>query len=638
MRQIWHQGVLGLDFTTLSEADALRVLEMRNDARVARFMYASHITKEAHFSFIESLRGSSASIYWLFKKDRFCLGVGSLSRISIAHKHAYIGIYTNPFLSADDKQSIYELVKNERPENERVRNAVDSIEASEKSQQKISIGALILDALESYARDSLSLHALYLEVIDTNAHARRFYERHGYVMSGVLKDFMQQHLQHTPARDMAESPESSAPESSLQDSAPRFCDVCVYGKILASEKSAQDADAKDSALQISQIAHATQTAPTTNATQTAHTTNHAPTTQNPKSAPRISQADFDTSAMPSIAPTRQSLIIAELSANHNQSLNLAKRSIRAARLAGADFVKLQTYTPECLTIDSHKPYFRIDSGTLWDGQTLYDLYKQAYTPFEWHAELFAYARSVGVGLFSSPFSPKALELLERLECPMYKIASFEITDTPFIELVASTQKPIIISTGIATHAQIMDALESCDKAGNSDVTLLLCTSSYPAPLELANIASMQNLARYGTKFGLSDHTQGDICAILASVLGASMIEKHFIIKRSLGGVDSAFSMEAREFAQMVQRIKDAHTALGSTEPSKDEAVRASQARFARSLFVCEDIAKGEILDAKNIRAIRPNDGLPPKLLPEILGKRATHDLKRGEPLRNGDFE
>ncbi|OBV28639.1 pseudaminic acid synthase [Helicobacter sp. CLO-3] len=342
--------------------------------------------------------------------------------------------------------------------------------------------------------------------------------------------------------------------------------------------------------------------------------------------------------MPRIAPTRQSLIIAELSANHNQSLNLAKRSIRAAHLAGADFVKLQTYTPECLTIDSHKPYFRIDSGTLWDGQTLYDLYKQAYTPFEWHAELFAYARAVGVGLFSSPFSPKALELLERLACPMYKIASFEITDTPFIELVASTQKPIVISTGIATHAQIMDALEACDKAGNSDVTLLLCTSSYPAPLELANIASMQSLARYGTKFGLSDHTQGDICAILASVLGASMIEKHFIIKRSLGGVDSAFSMEAREFAQMVQRIKDAHTALGSPEPSKDEAVRASQARFARSLFVCEDIAKGEILDAKNIRAIRPNDGLPPKLLPEILGKRATHDLQRGEPLRNGDFE
>lgn len=623
MRQIWHQGVLGLDFTTLSEADALRVLEMRNDACVARFMYASHITKEAHFSFIESLRGSSASIYWLFKKDRFCLGVGSLSRISIAHKHAYIGIYANPFLSADDKQSIYELVKNER-----VRNAADS----KKASQKISIGALILDALESYARDSLSLHALYLEVIDTNAHARRFYERHGYVMSGVLKDFIQQHLQHTPARDMAESSaleshildsraldvdkaKSTAPESSLQNSAPRFCDVCVYGKILTNDKSAQDSSAST--------------------TQTAQT---ASTTQTPKSTPRISQADFDTNAMPSIAPARQSLIIAELSANHNQSLNLAKRSIRAARLAGADFVKLQTYTPECLTIDSHKPYFRIDSGTLWDGQTLYDLYKQAYTPFEWHAELFAYARAVGVGLFSSPFSPKALELLEQLECPMYKIASFEITDTPFIELVASTKKPIIISTGIATHAQIMDALEACDKAGNSDVTLLLCTSSYPAPLELANIASMQSLARYGTKFGLSDHTQGDICAVLASVLGASMIEKHFIIKRSLGGVDSAFSMEAREFAQMVQRIKDAHTALGSAEPSKDEAVRASQARFARSLFVCEDIVKGEILDAKNIRAIRPNDGLPPKLLPEILGKRATHDLKRGEPLRNGDFE
>lgn len=378
------------------------------------------------------------------------------------------------------------------------------------------------------------------------------------------------------------------------------------------------------------------------------------------------------------------LLVAEISANHNQNLTLALKTIESAKRAGADFVKLQTYTPDSLTIDSSAPYFRIDSGTAWDGQTLYELYKQAYTPFEWHEELFAHARSLGIGIFSSPFCARGVELLEKLECPMYKIASFEITDIALISLVASTHKPIIISTGIATRELILDALEACERAGNSDITLLHCVSEYPAKLEDANILAMPNLARYGVKYGLSDHTIGtsegdrgcaDLCAILAASLGASMIEKHFIISRSLGGVDSHFSMEEAEFATMASRVRAVSVAMGGSLAKQDfanedneKSIKSSdfvsttnntktknnpkshtinqdeikhyksKSPFARSLFVCEDIAKGEVLDTKNIRSIRPSDGLPPRYLPKILGAKATRDLKRGEPLKIGDFE
>ena len=380
------------------------------------------------------------------------------------------------------------------------------------------------------------------------------------------------------------------------------------------------------------------------------------------------------------------LLVAEISANHNQNLALALKTIESAKRAGADFVKLQTYTPDSLTIDSSAPYFRIDSGTAWDGQTLYELYKQAYTPFEWHEELFAHARAMGIGIFSSPFCARGVELLERLECPMYKIASFEITDIALISLVASTRKPIIISTGIATRELIVDALEACERAGNSDITLLHCVSEYPTKLEEANILAMPNLARYGTKYGLSDHTIGasegdrgcaDLCAILAASLGASMIEKHFIISRSLGGVDSHFSMEEAEFATMASRVRAVSVAMGGSLAKQDftnkdndfaKSIKSSdfanatnntkaknnpkghtinqdeiknykpKSPFARSLFVCEDIAKGEVLDTQNIRSIRPSDGLPPRYLPKILGAKATRDLKRGEPLKIGDFE
>ncbi len=405
--------------------------------------------------------------------------------------------------------------------------------------------------------------------------------------------------------------------------------------------------------------------------------------------------------MPNDNPTNKilkpPLLVAEISANHNQNLSLALQTIQSAKNAGADFVKIQTYTPDSLTIDSSAPYFRINSGTKWDGETLYELYKKAYTPFEWHKELFAHARALGVGIFSSPFCARGVELLESLDCPMYKIASFEITDIALISLVASTKKPIIISTGIATHALILDALEACQKAGNSDITLLHCISEYPASLESANILEMPKLAKYGTKYGLSDHTIGsgkcgksskntpnnatntnvdfdecaDLCAILAASLGASIIEKHFIISRTLGGVDSHFSMEEAEFAAMAKRVRAVPVAMGENsaldfidllksasdfsdnvardlKDSKQKKVQdfsddfsrdfTPKSPFARSLFVCEDIAKGQILNTKNIRSIRPSNGLLPKYLPQILGRKAVRNLQRGEPLKIGDFE
>ena len=416
-----------------------------------------------------------------------------------------------------------------------------------------------------------------------------------------------------------------------------------------------------------------------------HTTQKRPTSHAPSASP-ANPPSHTHSANQANQALKPPLLVAEISANHNQNLALALKTIESAKRAGADFVKLQTYTPDSLTIDSSAPYFRIDSGTAWDGQTLYELYKQAYTPFEWHEELFAHARAMGIGIFSSPFCARGVELLERLECPMYKIASFEITDIALISLVASTRKPIIISTGIATRELILDALEACERAGNSDITLLHCVSEYPAKLEEANILAMPNLARYGTKYGLSDHTIGasegdrgcaDLCAILAASLGASMIEKHFIISRSLGGVDSHFSMEEAEFATMANRVRAVSVAMGGSLAKQDftnkdndfaKSIKSSdfanatnntkaknnpkghtinqdeiknykpKSPFARSLFVCEDIARGEVLDTQNIRSIRPSDGLPPRYLPKILGAKATRDLKRGEPLKIGDFE
>ena len=270
----------------------------------------------------------------------------------------------------------------------------------------------------------------------------------------------------------------------------------------------------------------------------------------------------------------RTFIVAELSANHNHKLENALAIIRAAKEAGADAVKLQTYTADTMTLDCDNEYFQIKQGTLWDGTTLYKLYQQAYTPWEWHKELFGYARSLGLTVFSTPFDRTAVDFLEELGNPIYKIASFEIRDIPLIEYAAGRHKPMIISTGIATEDEITDAVEACRRAGNDDVTLLKCTSEYPARIEDANLLTMPDMARrWGVKVGLSDHTMGDVCPCAAVALGATVVEKHFTTDRSLGGPDSAFSMNKDEFAAMVRRIRETEAALGKVSYEMTEKIK-----------------------------------------------------------------
>ncbi|MEN7551135.1 pseudaminic acid synthase, partial [Rapidithrix thailandica] len=318
--------------------------------------------------------------------------------------------------------------------------------------------------------------------------------------------------------------------------------------------------------------------------------------------------------------------------NHNQDIRIAIDTIKAAKLAGADAIKFQTYTPDTLTIDCDNEYFRIDQGTLWDGRTLYDLYKEAYTPWEWHQELFQVAREEGLICFSSPFDKTAVDFLENLNVPAYKIASFEIQDIPLIEYVASKGKPVIISTGIASLEDIELALETCKKVGNEQVILLKCTSAYPAPLELANLNTMPDLKkRFRVEVGLSDHTYGIIAPITSVALGGKVIEKHFILDKKQGGPDADFSLDPQEFKQMVEAVRDTEKALGKATYQLSEKVEKNR-KFARSLFVVNDIKKGEAITEENVRSIRPGYGLHPKYLKGILGKTVTQDLKRGIPL------
>lgn len=329
------------------------------------------------------------------------------------------------------------------------------------------------------------------------------------------------------------------------------------------------------------------------------------------------------------------LVIAELSANHNQSLDLAKQHIQKAKEIGADGIKLQTYTPECLTLHSFKEHFKIKGG-LWDQSYLYDLYSSAYTPFEWHQELFAYAKKIGILIFSSPFSLKALELLESLACPMYKIASFEITDLTLISEVARTKKPIILSSGIGTDEEISEAIEVCKNVGNKDITLLKCTSSYPARIKDAHLLAMPEFSKkWDVKFGLSDHSAGFLLPVIATTLGASMIEKHFILDRSLGGADSEFSLETNEFQEMIAQVHLAAASLGDVHyqnnPNDPKRI------FSRSLLIQKPIQKGEQFTLEHLTIKRPNVGLHPRFLKEVLGKRATRDLEFGDPLLEQDF-
>ncbi len=324
-------------------------------------------------------------------------------------------------------------------------------------------------------------------------------------------------------------------------------------------------------------------------------------------------------------------IIAELSANHNGSKQVAIDTIKAAKRCGANAIKLQTYTADTMTLDAYNDDFII-KGTIWENQRLYDLYKQAYTPWEWHKELFEVAKNEGLICFSSPFDKTAVDFLETLNNPIYKIASFEITDIPLIEYAASKGKPIIISTGIANYEDIKLAVDTCRKAGNNDITLLKCTSSYPAPIEDANLVMMQRLAKdFKVKVGLSDHTLGITVPVVATALGATVIEKHFILDKSIGGPDASFSLDKKEFAEMVTAVRQAEKAIGQETYELTEKQKSGRV-FARSLYAAENIKKGEIITEKNVRSVRPGFGMHPKYYNEILGKKATKNLEKGTPL------
>lgn len=329
-------------------------------------------------------------------------------------------------------------------------------------------------------------------------------------------------------------------------------------------------------------------------------------------------------------------LVAELSANHHQSKDIALKTIKAAKESGADAVKLQTYTPECLTLNCNSKYFQIQ-GTLWEGKNFYQLYQEAMTPWEWHKDLFEYAKELGIICFSSPFSKEGVDFLEELENPIYKVASFEIVDLELIEYMAKTKKPIILSKGIATKEEIKEALDVCKKEVK-DIALLQCTSSYPAPLNEANLSLIPKMQRdFGVKVGLSDHTLGITAPIVAASLGAKVIEKHFILDRKLGGPDSAFSIEPQEFSAMAKAVREVEELLGVE--SYELSQKSKEGRvFMRSLFVVEDIAKGERIKENQIRSIRPGYGIPPKMKYQVVGKKAKKALKRGEPLSFGDWE
>jgi len=326
-------------------------------------------------------------------------------------------------------------------------------------------------------------------------------------------------------------------------------------------------------------------------------------------------------------------IIAEMSANHLQKFDNAVKLIKAAKEAGANAVKLQTYTPDTITIDCDNEYFQIKQGTLWDGQTLYELYKKAYTPWEWQPKLKEIAESEGLICFSTPSDKTSVDFLEKLNVPAYKIASFEITDIPLIEYVASKGKPVIISTGIAILSDIEEAVNACKRMGNNQIALLKCTSAYPAPLEETNLNTIPNLAdTFKTVVGLSDHTLGISVPIASVALGACIIEKHLTLDRKLGGPDATFSLEPDEFKAMVKSVREVEKALGEVSYELTEKMKKSR-EFSRSLFVVKDIKASETFTEENIRSIRPSYGLDPKYLKNILGTQAKMNIKKGTPLK-----
>jgi pseudaminic acid synthase len=336
-----------------------------------------------------------------------------------------------------------------------------------------------------------------------------------------------------------------------------------------------------------------------------------------------------------IAPASPTYIVAEVSANHNHDFERAIEIIRAAKQAGADAIKLQTYTPDTLTINCDREWFRIGAGSLWEGKNLYQLYGEAYTPWEWHPKLMTVAAELGLDCFSTSFDATAVDFLESLNVPAHKVASFELVDLPLLKKIAQTRKPVIASTGMASLAEIDEAVKTLRAHGTTQLVLLKCTSAYPALPSEMNLHTIPHLAQtFGVVAGLSDHTLGSSVAVAAVALSARVIEKHFTLRRADGGPDSAFSMEPNEFAQMVKDIRQVEQALGavSYERTPDEQKNLV---FRRSLFVVSDVQAGEMFTEKNVRVIRPGQGLPPRYLEVVLGKKAARAIRRGTPLEWG---
>lgn len=333
------------------------------------------------------------------------------------------------------------------------------------------------------------------------------------------------------------------------------------------------------------------------------------------------------------------MIVAELSANHNHDLEIARRSIVAAAEAGADAVKLQTYKPSSLTLDVKAPDFQLKGG-LWDGEWLYDLYKKAYTPYEWHAELFDLARDCGIQCFSTPFDREAVDLLESLDCPIYKIASFEVMHLDLIRYAARLGRPMVISTGVASDREIREAIEACHEQGNYDVTILKCTSAYPARIEDANLSLIPEMrSRYGVKVGLSDHSEGSMLPMLSVALGGVMIEKHFILDRSLGGPDAPFSMDINEFAAMVKDVRRAEAALdpGAGIPETESLDRSGR-QWSRSLYVSAPIAAGEPFTPQNVACVRPGYSLHPRHYNTLMGRPASRPYQPGDQIPPSELQ
>ena len=327
-------------------------------------------------------------------------------------------------------------------------------------------------------------------------------------------------------------------------------------------------------------------------------------------------------------------IIAEMSANHCGDKELAKKIIKTAKEIGADAVKVQTYTANTITIDCNNEEFQIrDENSLWNGENLYSLYQKAYTPWEWQSELKQYADEVGIDFFSTPFDYSAVDFLESINVPCYKIASFEAIDYPLIKYTASKMKPMIISVGISNLEEIQEAIDTCKSVGNNDITILKCTSAYPAKPDDMNILTIKDMlerfASQGVKIGLSDHSMSNIPVITAVALGAKVIEKHFTLDRALGGADAGFSLNVQEFQQMIQMVRETEKTLGVVDYKINEKNR----KFARSLYAVKDIKKGEKFTCENVRSIRPSNGLHPKFYEEIMGKIATCDISFGTPLK-----